>query len=232
MHRKIIVIDDSLVWLGSANLTSASLRRYDNLLMGLHAPAIAQLITAKAEDIIYRRHPKETPSNDFLIEGQRIEFWFLPEDIRALDRLLQLIREAQKTLRVAMYTWTHPLIAHEVINARNRGVDVEIALDRQMSHGANAPIVRKLQAQGIRMGFNQSSQLLHHKFAYIDENILVMGSANWTKAAFTRNEDCFIVLHELTDKQKSIMNTLWYHIRNESQIPSCEDREFLPACGI
>lgn len=227
MHRKIVVVDESLIWAGSANLTSSSLRRHDNLVMGLHAPNIAQVIHAKAERIIQHKPPQEAQSNSFLVDGQPIELWFVPEDRQALDRLIQLIRGAEKTIRIAMYTWTHPLITEEIINAHRRGITVEAALDRQMSHGANARAVHKLEAHGIPLGFNKGSQLLHHKFAWIDDSILVMGSANWTKAAFARNEDCLLILHQLTEKQRRFMSTLWDHVKSEGQIPS----KFLRACG-
>jgi len=141
MHRKILIIDESQVWFGSANLTKASLHMHDNLIMGMHAPVIARLAAGKITDAVNQTYSSPTLNRDFILQGQPLELWFLPEDTEALPRLLQLIREAKKTLRVAMYTFTHPAIADELILAHRRGVKVEVALDRQMSHGASSAIV-------------------------------------------------------------------------------------------
>jgi phosphatidylserine/phosphatidylglycerophosphate/cardiolipin synthase-like enzyme len=221
MHRKIVVIDQKQVWIGSANMTHASLRMHDNLVMGMHAPVIAEVIAAKAATIIKstKTTQKELP-RDFILNGQHLELWFISEDKEALDRLIQLVRSAKKTVRVAMYTWTHPLLAEEVVRAHQRGVKVEVALDRQMSQVTNALVVQKLKQNGIPIGFNKGAQLFHHKFAYIDGSTLAMGSANWTKAAFTRNEDVFIILHQLNEEQQFLMEDLWKRIKSECRIQS------------
>jgi cardiolipin synthase len=67
---------------------------------------------------------------------------------------------------------------------------------------------------------NTGNKLLHYKFAYIDETILVNGSANWTNAAFKVNDDYFIVLYPLTPEQQAKMNKLWSVIVKESEKPS------------
>ena len=61
-------------------------------------------------------------------------------------------------------------------------------------------------------------QLLHHKFILIDDQTLLVGSANWTKAAFYKNSDCFLILHNLTDDQKTFMNRLWTRLEAESTL--------------
>jgi phosphatidylserine/phosphatidylglycerophosphate/cardiolipin synthase-like enzyme len=51
MHNKFIVIDDSVVWTGSANLTINDVFRNNNNSCALLIPQLAQNYTAKAEDI-------------------------------------------------------------------------------------------------------------------------------------------------------------------------------------
>lgn len=230
MHRKIIVIDQSQVWLGSANLTYASLRMHDNLILGLHAPAVAELLTEKSSRFLLVKPSSKRSRQNFMISGQQIRFWFLPEDHDSLESLLGLIRGAEKTIKIAMYTWTHPQIAEEVVKAFHKGVDVQIALDRQMSHGANSKIVEILKKNQIPLGFNKGDQLLHHKFAYIDGSKLAMGSANWTRAAFSKNDDIFFILEPLSDEQIKVMETLWNAIIKECEIPSANSLLLQQAC--
>jgi phosphatidylserine/phosphatidylglycerophosphate/cardiolipin synthase-like enzyme len=78
-----------------------------------------------------------------------------------------------------------------------------------------------LAKAGVPVAFSRGNQLLHHKWAYIDEDKLISGSANWTKAAFNRNQDCFLVLDRLNQDQKKFMNALWKRISLESQTEIC-----------
>ena len=46
-------------------------------------------------------------------------------------------------------------------------------------------------------------------------NILEIGSANWTKAAFKQNDDCFLIIHDLADEQRQSMQKLWRTIQQD-----------------
>jgi cardiolipin synthase len=51
---------------------------------------------------------------------------------------------------------------------------------------ASASILCLLEKEEIVVYLRRGKGFLHHKFAYINEKILVNGSANWTNAAFKR----------------------------------------------
>ena len=217
MHQKILVVDGEYVWLGSANMTSESLRMHDNLVLALHSPAVASMILAKADGLQGNSLIQTIPPQDFSIAGQKVELWFLPDNPHGVERLIQLIRSAKKTIRVAMFTWTHQNLAKEIIKAKKRGIDVETAIDYNSGKGTSAKVVRLLSNEGVPVSLSKSYRgLLHHKFVYIDEEILVNGSANWTLAAFARNDDCFVVLHALSSTQTQKMNQLWDSIKKNS----------------
>ncbi|MCB1135395.1 MAG: hypothetical protein KDK78_03910, partial [Chlamydiia bacterium] len=137
MHQKILVIDSEEVWIGSANMTRASLRHHANLCMGVHAPLLAEHITHRADLMRHRSEIAPASATRFLFEQQEFELWWLPNEA-ALDRLVSLIHGAQKTVRVAMYTWTHPRLSAACIEAQRRGVDVRIVIDGEAAAGAGA----------------------------------------------------------------------------------------------
>jgi len=216
MHQKIVVIDDELIWLGSANMTTESLRFHGNLVAGIKDPTLAKKITEHAnlmtQDGI---GDTDTPSL-FTINGQTLSLTLLPDKGSALKELIALIDQAKTDIRVAMFTWTHPLLTDAVIRAVKRGVKVEAILDNTSSQGASRATFKALQASGCAVSTNDTAALLHHKFLVIDDKLLAMGSTNWTKAAFTRNNDCFIILPEMTDKQKKTIRRLWKVLKAES----------------
>ncbi len=202
MHQKILVVDNERIWIGSANFTTDSLRLHDNLVARVTSPELSQNILA------------EDPTQKFKIGGQLLEFYNLPKDKKkGLARLIDLIDHAEHSVRVAMYTWTHPDLTEAVIRAHNRGVTVEIILDRGQANGVGRKATKALVDAGVAVWLSSGQKLLHHKCFWLDENILINGSTNWTRAAFTKNKDCFFILHDLTEDQKDKMRTLWKRTR-------------------
>jgi cardiolipin synthase A/B len=217
MHQKTLIIDEHQVWIGSANMTSESLRMHGNLILAFDSPSLAKVITENMLDRRSRAPPAPLLQHEYLIGGQRLEFWQLPSDEGALHRLLSLIQNAQHSLKIAMFTWTHPQITSAVINAQRRGVQVEAVIDATSGRGASHWAYEKMRNEGVQVSLSLGPELLHHKFAWIDGTILINGSANWTKAAFTQNDDCFVILHQLTSDQQETLSKLWKIIRLETQ---------------
>lgn len=219
MHLKILTIDGKECWIGSANMTGESLKMHGNLVVVLSDPTLAEILAEKASRLHEYDKDGEVQHKEFLVGGQSIELSFLPDDRKGSQRIKQLIHSAKKTIRVAMFTWTRYDMAKELISAQKRGVNVEVVLDNSSAKGASAKIAELLKKEGIPLTYsNSGSALLHHKFMWIDDNILEIGSANWTKAAFTQNDDCFLILHALTDEQRSHMQNLWQAIKTDSKL--------------
>ena len=209
MHQKIVVIDKSLVFLGTANLTQYSLQMHDNLLIGLYSPKIAKFLVDKT--------PFSPSHMTTFVAGQKIDLWILPDAKNyALDHLVKLLRQAKQKIFVAMFTFTHPTLMQELIEAKKRGVSVEVAIDRTSSKGASKETIKTLKEHFIPVRTSIGMQFLHHKFLLVDEKHLVLGSANWTKSAFYKNRDCFLILHDLKKEQKSFMKNLIEKVQLDS----------------
>lgn len=223
MHQKILVVDGKRTWIGSANMTTESLRMHGNLVTMLDDSSLAKHILAKAETIKVEGHNQPFSHEHFNIGNQNIEMWFLPDDKLGVERVLNLIHSANKTIRIAMFTWTRRDLAEAVIEATKRGVKAEVVIDSYQGKGSGAKIVKMLKDGNVKIALSRGGPLLHHKFLYIDGETLVNGSANWTRDAFTKNDDCFIVINQLNTSQKAQMEDLWKVIDTESvplQVPA------------
>lgn len=206
MHRKIVVIDEEIVFLGSANFTTASLSLHDNFTCGLYHKGLAQFLLADPHG-----------SYSFSIGSQKATLWLLPDKTgEALRSLLKAIEEASDSISISMFTLTHPQLVEALILAHKKGVKVSLAVDYYAGRGASKKALDRLRAAGIHLGLSGGSQLLHHKWAYIDHKTLIVGSTNWTKAAFTKNQDCLLFLNDLTPVQKKYMDRLWRVIELEA----------------
>ena len=206
MHRKIVVIDHHQVFLGSANFTTASLRHHSNLVIGIDNKNLANFLESPA-----------TTSYSFEIQNQRAHLFLLPDPTnQGFDELLSYIQAAEQKICIAMFTLTHPQIVDALIQAQKRGVKVLIALDYYTAKGASKKALKKLEQAGIKIYLSQGRELLHHKWAFIDDTSLIMGSANWTKSAFTKNHDFLLFLPQLPKVHKKFLIKLWKIIEVES----------------
>ena len=220
MHQKILVIDQKQVWLGSSNFTPSSLKVHGNLVIGIDNPALAEALTTRIKSMDEEGGVSSPLLHKETAAGfQNIELWVLPDDPTAVRRMIELFRSAKKSIKVAMFTWTRVDFTQELLAAAKRGVKVEAVIDRYAGKGAGAKVVKMLEDGKIPVRLSTGKGLLHHKFAYIDDRILINGSANWTAAAFKTNDDVFMVVDPLTPEQQAKMNTLWQILLKESDKP-------------
>lgn len=207
MHNKLLAIDHKVSMIGSANFTRDSLNMHANIVMGVHSPAVALAIEAKGKSLIEKGKKIEplfikTPT-------QSLEVCFLPDDGEALYKLLKQLHAAEKCIKVAMFTFTHPDLIDALVAAHKRGVEVTVVLDRESSRKTSYPAFSRFSKEKMNVLVSNRVGLLHEKMAIIDDTILIMGSANWTKAAFGTNSENLCILTDLQPDQLSKLNSFW-----------------------
>lgn len=199
MHRKILILDEALILLGTANFTTQSLKMHDNLVLGLWHPELARFFIGSSGG-----------EGSFRSGEMEIRAYLLPDSAgAALKALGQCIDSAAQSIQVAIFTLTHPDLVSKLAEAQKRGVAVTVAVDRYTALGASKKGIEKLQEAGAKILVNQGSQLLHHKWALFDGKTLAMGSANWTAAAFGKNQDCLLILQDLDRSHQKLIKKLW-----------------------
>ncbi len=212
MHNKWIVIDREQVWVGSANFTGDSFKKHFNMMENVKCKELAVKIIQKANQFTSQSFEQKQTSFSYSIKKRKVELLFLPDEIKAVEKLGQLIDSAKKSIRVAMFTFTRRDLAEKLVEAKKRGVDVAVAIDHGTAHNASQKIAAYLKKEKVPLFYNSGKELLHHKFVYIDGKILAHGSANWTLAAFKQNDDCIMIHFDLTKEQKSILESAWRNL--------------------
>lgn len=115
------------------------------------------------------------------------------EDCRR--KLLDLCVAARTTLDISVFTISDDRLTQAVVNAHQRGVIVRIVTDDDKSQDEGSD-VDYLIAQGIAVRMDISPNHMHHKFAVIDQRVLVNGSFNWTRSASDYNQENILVTDE------------------------------------
>jgi len=115
----------------------------------------------------------------------------------ALPRILRELRQARKTVDVAMFYLSHKDLADALcFLAQQRGVTVRVLTGTEMDKPAHRPLLDRLAQHGVSVHVLPlpGKGLMHLKCAVIDGNTVIAGTANWTPTAFDQNfEDTLII---------------------------------------
>lgn len=204
MHNKLLAIDGQKAWLGSCNFTKDSLLCHANLVLGIDAKPIHDAIVEKASHLQEHRSSKIKP-----ISLPNFDFLLLPDDKKALSKVQNLLLSAEKSVKVAMFTFTHPLLIQTLIDLHRKGINVQVVLDNDSSRKTSRIAFSRFSSEKMDVRTSMRSGLLHEKIAIIDDKILIGGSTNWTKAAFTANDEHIFIIHELSAEQKAKLAIFW-----------------------
>lgn len=123
------------------------------------------------------------------------------------QEVVPLVDAAQSTINILMYEWKW--YGHEsaggvqklnlaLVAAARRGVKIQVLLNvESMGHAItkiNSRTASFLQRYNIEVKFGQVGVVTHAKMMVIDDNILVLGSHNYTKSAFSRNQEASVII--------------------------------------
>ena len=118
-------------------------------------------------------------------------------DIAVNKQIIQAIREADKFVYFAVYTFTRDDIADALVAAKERGLEVKGVTDRKQvaELDTQAAIIKKLQGVGIPIVTQDHSAIMHLK-VLVTDNAYISGSYNWTAAATDKNDEVIEVGHD------------------------------------
>lgn len=150
---------------------------------------------------------KQTRVQDFITyilahpSAPLCEPFFIPTD-KPLPLLLELIHNETQSIMAAMFNFTEPEIAAALLEAHERGVDIQVIVDVEGLR-PRAERITYLYDNGIPVYFYAKYRsLMHNKYLIFahtigDRPMLWTGSANITKAGFNSNQENVIITSDL-----------------------------------
>lgn len=128
-------------------------------------------------------------------------------DAQYFQTAQKLIQEAKESIRVMMFEMgyydDHPnspsnLLIRELIQARKRGVKVEVVLeardDEDRTTKRNRRSGKLLVEGGIDVIYDPLFKTTHAKMMIIDGKLTLVGSTNWTYYALTNNHEVSLLV--------------------------------------
>jgi phosphatidylserine/phosphatidylglycerophosphate/cardiolipin synthase-like enzyme len=120
---------------------------------------------------------------------------------------VKLIQEAKQSLQVMMFEMgyydQHPdtpsnLLTRELINAKKRGVKVEVILEvregEDRTTKQNRHTGKILSDGGVEVIYDSPSKTTHAKLMVVDGKLSLLGSTNWTYYALTDNNEASVLV--------------------------------------
>lgn len=123
------------------------------------------------------------------------------------QKVIPLVNEASQTIDILMYEWKW--YGHEsaggvqklnlaLVAASRRGVKIRVLLNQEsMGHAItkiNSRTANFLRQYGVEVKMSPCGQVTHAKMMVLDKRILVLGSHNYSKGAFSRNQEASIIV--------------------------------------
>ncbi|MEL6627187.1 MAG: phospholipase D-like domain-containing protein [Bacteroidota bacterium] len=105
-----------------------------------------------------------------------------------LRAIREQIQQTRSQLDICVFTISDDRISKEIIAAHKRRVNVRIITDNDKLYDRGSDVER-FAKEGIDVRVDQTRYHMHHKFALIDQKILLTGSYNWTRSAAENNEE-------------------------------------------
>lgn len=162
-----------------------------------------------------------------------LELQVFPE--AGVDRLLEAIRGAKKSIQMEMYMLTLDPVINELIAAAERGVKVQVLLEAAPFNPANpaAPLptnkitARKFQGSKVQLAWSDPKfNFTHAKCLIIDNDAWIL-SLNLTKTGVTENREFAIIDRSPTDvaELRKVFKADWEHT---NYVPSDPDLVISP----
>jgi phosphatidylserine/phosphatidylglycerophosphate/cardiolipin synthase-like enzyme len=131
-----------------------------------------------------------------------VQVAFTPwDDAEAM--IVDAIRRAREQILVQAYSFTSRTLAHALVAAKRRGVDVQVIADREQTFSGEVSRIPDLVQAGIPVALEVRYQSAHNKVMVVDagrpEGAVITGSYNWTYAAQYKNAENVLLLRHNPD---------------------------------
>ncbi|MDY0828148.1 cardiolipin synthase [Microbacterium sp. BG28] len=208
-HRKLLVVDGDIAFMGSQNVTDSTYNLRKNIRRGLHwvdlmvrleGPVVGsvnavflsdwysetdELLTEEVDEFDLRQATGDLDCQ-IVPSGPGFEF---ENNLRLFLGLMYAAKE--RIILVSPYFVPDESILNAITTACHRGVEVELFVseegDQAMVYHAQRSYYEVLLRAGVRIWMYRKPYILHTKAMTIDDEVAVIGSSNMDMRSFGLN---------------------------------------------
>src|SRR5262245_62779460 len=98
------------------------------------------------------------------------------------DSLVQELQKSRKEILVQAYSFTADPLTYALVDAKKRGIDVQVLLDKSNETERHSDL-KILLDQGVQPLVDHDHAIAHNKIVIVDGKVVVTGSYNFTNQA-------------------------------------------------
>lgn len=134
--------------------------------------------------------------------------YFCPED-HCSNVVIYWVSRANKSIDLAMYSFTLDSIGDALIEAHKRGVAIRVIFERSQVNQWSE--YNRLKSAGIQVMLDENDNYMHNKFMVIDGKVVLTGSYNYSKQADAQNDENLIVIEDkgVAKAYEDEFNEMW-----------------------
>ncbi|HWR69169.1 MAG TPA: phospholipase D family protein [Desulfomonilia bacterium] len=121
-----------------------------------------------------------------------MEAYFSPHD-GVTEAIVKELTSAKSEILVQAYSFTSKPIAEALVDAKKRGIKIEVVLDRSQKSQAYSSADFVAHA-GIPTYVDSAHAIAHNKIMIIDRSTVITGSFNFTRAAEENNAENILII--------------------------------------
>ncbi len=206
MHNKFIIIDRSEVWLGSMNFTVNGAYDDNNHMIRIRSTKIAENYLTEFEemftgDFFGTDVVAATPNPVVAIDGIHVETYFSPDD-KVARRIVELLQGANHSIYFMAYSFTADDFANAIIGKAQAGLTIAGVMEEEQAKSNQGGEFTNFQQNGLDVYLDGNSGQMHHKIFIIDEQIVILGSYNFSASAERRNDENVMIIFDTTVAQQ------------------------------
>ncbi|MCD4784123.1 MAG: phosphatidylserine/phosphatidylglycerophosphate/cardiolipin synthase family protein [Candidatus Eremiobacteraeota bacterium] len=199
-HVKLMIVDGKKAMLGGMNWNTYSKKNHDADIQ-IEGPAVNYYSEyfaegwnlSSGEEIKPGKFDDEAANSGkkAVVMGLRTK---LREDKTMQKAILESIKGAKKSVHAELYVLSNKKVIKELKKAHKRGVDVRVILDPNFAYtgwspnGKSFDILKKAGVP-VRWFKVEKGQKLHAKWATVDGEKFLIGSANWSHKGLNINRE-------------------------------------------
>lgn len=130
-----------------------------------------------------------------------------------LNAIITAIQQAEHAVKICVFTISDDRITAAIRQAHAAGIQVKVLTDNEKLFDKGSDI-RELALAGVLIRVDVTQYHMHHKFAIIDNEVLLTGSYNWTRSAANYNHENLLVTNQpaLVNAFLTEFDSLWQQL--------------------
>lgn len=240
MHNKFAIFDGKKVYTGSMNFSTTGLSGFNhNAVLIINSQKIADLYIKEFNQMFDGKfHTLKAASiyNENIQSGNSVlSVYFSPQDKGLSSAVVPILKQSKHYIYVPTFILTHQAVFDALLDAKRRGLDVRVIIDAT-STGVTHSKIDLLRKSGVLVKTENYAGKMHAKSMIVDDEYLVIGSANFSDSAESKNDENMILIknNKFAKLYRDYFEYFWdkipakylkYNVSAESRysIGSCSD---------